>query len=121
MKEQCQKINKRQGKYNLQDIFSIAVMDQRDLGICLNLLCGMDVSDLVKKPCNFIKVKSRFTKNNPLCASPKFIVQSTDCESFPSNVKLSLEIYCDKLDVFQSILQDIGKEKQCFNCKSVII
>ena len=96
-------------------------MDQRDLGICLNLLCGMDVSDLVKKPCNFIKVKSRLTENNPLCVSPKFIVQSTDCESFPSNVKLSLEIYCDKLDVFRSILQDILEKKNNVSIAKVLL
>ena len=36
---------------------------------CLNLLCGRDVSNCVKKPHNFLKVKSKFIKNHPLCVS----------------------------------------------------
>ena len=61
MKEQCQKISKRPGMYNLPDIFSIIEVSygsEKHLSLsniydCLSLLCGRDVINLDKKPCNF--------------------------------------------------------------------
>ena len=69
---------------------------------------------MVKKPCNFLKVKSRFIRNNPVCLNqfiPEFIAQSTDCELSPSDVNLSLRIYCNKLGVFPSVLDNILEKK----------
>ena len=84
----------------LQDIFRITEDSdgsKRPLSLsnicdCLNLLCGRDVSNF-KKSCNLLKVKSRFIKNNPLCVNqlvPELIAQTTDCESSPSDVNVSL-------------------------------
>ena len=42
---------------------------------CLNLLCGRDVGNLVKKPCSFLS-KVKFIRNNPACVNhliPEFI------------------------------------------------
>ena len=91
---------------------------------CLNLLCGRDVSNFVKKPCNFLKVKSRFIKHKPLCVNqlvPEFITQSTDCELSPSDVNVSMGIYCDKLGVFRAVIDNILEKKNNIYCKSVII
>ena len=61
----------------LQDIFSIIEDSNRlerprspsNICGCSNLLCGRDASNFVKKLCNFLKDKSRFIKNNPLCVN----------------------------------------------------
>ena len=103
----------------LQDIFSIiedSDGSERPLSLsnifdCLNLLCGRDVHNLVKKPCNFLKVKSKFIRNNPVCLNqlvPEFIAQSTVS---PSDGNVSLGIYCDKLGVFRSVLYIILEKK----------
>ena len=55
----------------LQDIFIIIEDSDRSerpfslSNICdyLNLLCGRDVGNLVKKSCNFLKVRSRLIRN----------------------------------------------------------
>ena len=84
----------------LQDIFSIIedsdgserLLSLSNICDCLNLLCGRDVSNLVEKPCNFLKVKSKFIRNNLVCLNqlvPEFIVQSTDCEWSPSDANVS--------------------------------
>ena len=115
----------------LQDIFSIiedSDGSKRPLSLsnicnCLNLLCGRDVSNF-KKPCNFLKVKSRFIKNNPLCVNqlvPELIVQSTDCESSPSHVNVWLGIYCDKLGVFWSVLDNTFKKKNNVSIAKVLL
>ena len=104
-------------------------MDQRDLLIyqiydCLIFLCGRDVSNFVKKPCNFLKIKSRFIKHKPLCVNqlvPEFITQSTDCELSPSDVNVSMGTYCDKLGVFRAVIDNILEKKNNIYCKSVII
>ena len=104
----------------LKDIFSIiedSDGSERPLSVsnicdCLNLLCGRDVGNLVKKPCNFLKVKSRFIRNNPLCLNqlvPEFIAQSTELSPV-SDANVSLGIYCDKIGVFRSVF-DIILEK----------
>ena len=103
----------------LQDIFCIiedSDGSERPLSLsnicdCLNLLCGRDVRNLVKKPCNFLKVKSKFIRNNPVCLNqpvPEFITQSTVS---PSDGNVSLEIYCDKLGVFRCALYNILEKK----------
>ena len=99
----------------LQDIFSITEDSdgsERSLTlwkicVCLNLFSGRGVDNFVKKPCHFLKIKSRFIRNNPVCPNqlvPEFIAQSTDCELSPSHVNMSLASDCDKLDVFRSLL-----------------
>ena len=77
--------NLKKGQVNitygvLQDIFSITEdsdgserpLSPSNICDCLNLLCGRDVSSFVKKP-TFLKVKSRFIKNNPLCVNHLFL------------------------------------------------
>ena len=113
----------------LQDIFSIiedSDGSERPFSLsnicdCLNLLCGRNVSNLVEKPCNLLKVNSRFIKDNPLCASIQFIAQSNDCESSPSNANLSLGIYCDKLGVFQTMLDNILEKKSNVSIAEVLL
>ena len=105
----------------LKDIFSIiedSDGSERPLSVsnicdCLNLLCGKNVGNLVKKPCNFLKIKSRFIRNNSLCLNqlvPEFIAQSTGLSPV-SDANMSLEIYCDKIGVFQSVF-NIFLEKE---------
>ena len=105
----------------LKDIFSIiedSDGSERPLSVsnicdCLNLLCGRDVGNLVKKPCNFLKVKSRFIRNNPLCLNqlvPEFIAQSTELSPV-SDANVSLGFYYDKIGVFRSV-SDIILEKE---------
>ena len=103
----------------LQDIFCIIADSdgsERPLSLsnicdCLNLLCGRDVHNLVKKPCNFLKVKSKFIRNNPVCLNQlvlEFITQSTVS---PSDANVSLGICCDKLGVFRCALYNILEKK----------
>ena len=105
----------------LKDIFSIiedSDGSERPLSVsnicdCLNLLCGRDVGNLVKKPCNFLKVKSRFIRNNPLCLKQlvtEFIAQSTELSPV-SDANVSLGFYYDKIGVFRSV-SDIILEKE---------
>ena len=105
----------------LKDIFSIiedSDGSERPLSVsnicdCLNLLCGRDVGNLVKKPCNFLKVKSRFIRNNPLCLKQlvtEFIAQSTELSPV-SDANMSLGFYYDKIGVFRSV-SDIILEKE---------
>ena len=70
-------------------------------------MVGCNVGKLVKKPCSFLKVKSRFIRNNPVCVNqlvPEFNAHSTDCELSHSDVNVSIGICWDKLGVFQSVL-----------------
>ena len=65
---------------------------------------------------NFVvsSVKSRLIRNNPVCVNNlvlEFIAQSTDCELSPSDVNVSLGIYCDKLDLFRSVFDNILEKK----------
>ena len=76
-------------------------------------MCGRDVGNLVKKPCNFLKVKSRFIRNNPLCLNQlvtEFIAQSTELSPV-SDANVSLGFYYDKIGVFRSV-SDIILEKE---------
>ena len=105
----------------LKDIFSIiedsdgseGPLSVSNICDCLNLLCGRDVGNLVKKPCNFLKVKSRFIRNNPLCLNQlvtEFIAQSTELSPV-SDANVSLGFYYDKIGVFRSV-SDIILEKE---------
>ena len=116
----------------LQDIFSIiedGAGSDRNLSLssicdCLNLLFGRDVSNMVKKPHNFLKVKPRFTGNNPMSVNqlvPEFIAQSTLYELSPSDVNVSLGIYCDKLGVFPSLLENILEKKNNVSIAKVLL
>ena len=116
----------------LQDIFSIiedSAGSERHLSLsnicdCLNLLFGRDVSNMVKKPHNFLKVKSRFIRNNPMSVNqlvPEFIAQSTHYELSPSDVNVSLGIYCDKLGVFPSVLENILEKKNNVSIAKVLL
>ena len=70
-------------------------------------MVGCNVGKLVKKPCSFLKVKSRFIRNNLVCVNqlvPEFNAHSTDCELSHSDVNVSIGICWDKLGVFQSVL-----------------
>ena len=61
-------------------------------------MVGCNVGKLVKKPCSFLKVKSRFIRNNPVCVNqlaPEFNAHSTDCELSPSDVNVSIGICWD--------------------------
>ena len=87
-------------------------------------MCGKYVSNFVKKPSNFLKVKSRFIKNNPFCVNqlvPEFIAQTTDCEPSPSDVNVSLGIYCDKLSVFRSAFDNILEKKNNISIAKVLL
>ena len=116
----------------LQDIFII--IEDSDgserpfslSNICdyLNLLCGRDVGNLVKKSCNFLKVRSGLIRNNPVCLNelvPEFTVQLTDCELFPSDVNVSRGIYCDKLGVFWSVFDNILEKKSSVSIAKVLL
>ena len=104
-----------------KDIFSIiedSDVSERPLSVsnicdCLNVLCSRDVGNLVKKLCNFLKVKSKGLSEIILCLNqlvPEFIAQST--ESSPvSDANVSLGIYCGKIGVFRSVF-DIILEKE---------
>ena len=91
---------------------------------CLNLLCSRDVGNLVKKSCNFLKVRSRLIRNNPVCLNelaPEFTVQLTDCELFPSDVNVSRGIYCDKLGVFLSVFDNVLEKKNNVSIAKVLL
>ena len=116
----------------LQDIFSIIEdsdgserpLSPSNICDCLNLLCGRDVSSFVKKPSHFLKVKSNFIKNNPLCVNqlvPELTAQPTDCESSSSDINVSLGIYCDKLGVFRSVFDNILKEENNVSIAKVLL
>ena len=69
-------------------------------------------------------VKSRFIRNNPVCVNhlvPGFTAQSTDCELSPSDLNVSLEIYCDKLDVFRSVFDNILEKKNNVSIAKVLL
>ena len=116
----------------LQDIFSIIEdsdgserpLSLSKLCVCLNLLCGRGVGNFVKNPCHFLKIKSRFIRNNPVCPNqlvPEFIAQSTDCELSPSHVNMSLGSDCYKLDVFRSLLENILEKKNNVSIAKVLL
>ena len=109
----------------LQDIFSITEDSdgsERSLTlwkicVCLNLFSGRGVGNFVKKPCHFLKIKSRFIRNNPVCPNqlvPEFIAQSTDYELSPSHVNMSLGHDCYKLYVFSALPANILEKKKTF-------
>ena len=69
-------------------------------------------------------VKSRLIRNNPVCVNnlvPEFIAQSTDCELSPSDVNVSLGVYCDKLDVFRSVFDYILEKKHNVSNAKVLL
>ena len=69
-------------------------------------------------------VKSRLIRNNPVCVNnlvPEFIAQSTDCELSPSDVNVSLGVYCDKLDVFRSVFDYILEKKNNVSNAKVLL
>ena len=116
----------------LQDIFSIIEdsdglerpLSLSKICVCLNLLCGRGVGNFVKNPCHFLKIKSRFIRNNPVCPNqlvPEFIAQSTDCELSPSHVNMSLGSDCYKLDVFRSLLENILEKKNNVSIAKVLL
>ena len=74
---------------------------------------------------NFVvsSVKSRLIRNNPVCVNNlvlEFIAQSTDCELSPSDVHVSLGIYCDKLDLFRSVFDNILEKKNNVSIAKVL-
>ena len=80
-------------------------------------MCDRGVGNVVKNPCHFLKIKSRFIRNNPACPHqlvPEFIAQSTDCELSPSHVNMSLGHDCYKLDVFRALPANILEKKKMF-------
>ena len=52
---------------------------------------------------------------------PEFIAQSTDCELSPSDVNVSLGVYCDKLDVFRSVFDYILEKKHNVSNAKVLL
>ena len=52
---------------------------------------------------------------------PEFIAQSTDCELSPSDVNVSLGVYCDKLDLFRSVLDNILEKKNNVSIAKVLL
>ena len=103
MKEQCQKIYKRPGKYNLQDIFSIIEdSDGSDRHLSLSNIC--DCLSLCVVGMLLIWIKNLTI----------FIAQSTDCELSPSNVNLSLEICCNQIGFYDLCLITFWKRKTMF-------
>ena len=69
-------------------------------------------------------VKSRLIRNNPACVNnlvPEFIAQSTDCKLSRSDVNVSLGIYCDKLDLFQSVFDNILENKNNVSITKVLL
>ena len=52
---------------------------------------------------------------------PEFIAQSTDCELSPSDVNVSLGVYCDKLDVFRSVFDYILEKKNNVSNAKVLL
>ena len=90
----------------------------------LNLLCDRGVGNVVKNPCHFLKIKSRFIRNNPVCPNqlvPEFIAQSTDCELSSSYVNMSLARDCDKLHVFRCLLENILEKKNNVSFAKVLL
>ena len=107
----------------LSDIFS--VIDEESLSPkdvivpCLTLLCGWDVSNVVGKPSNFLRSKSRKINNKKKLVNlddivPEFTLQSENTDQ-PSSFNF-LGKYCEKFsikkDIFDKILEgkkDISK------------
>ena len=107
----------------LSDIFS--VIDEESLSPkdvivpCLTLLCGWDVSNVVGKPSNFLRSKSRKINNKKKLVNlddivPEFTLQpqSTDQPSSSNFLGKHCEKFSIKRDIFDKILEgekDISK------------
>ena len=102
----------------LQDIFNIieeSYGSQRPLSLKLvYAYCVVGMLVIWLKNLVVFSVKLRFIRNNLMWVNhlvPEFIAQSTDCELSPSDVDVSLGIYCNKLNVFRSVLDSILEKK----------